>query len=137
MKPPPRVPPRTTPRPASRASAHSSSRAPAPTAHRPWDAGLQPERTALAWRRTVLSQTLAAVALARLVAHTSVPLSLALLATGLPLGLLLGFLTCRRAGRVDSRLRAASPPRAGRLHLGLTALSCLLGCAALAYILLP
>ncbi|MEU7577492.1 DUF202 domain-containing protein [Streptomyces sp. NPDC041068] len=56
------------------------------------DPGLQPERTRLAWRRTTLSATVAAVLAARAVLHHG-PTALGVLACALCLLLWLGFLT--------------------------------------------
>jgi len=84
-----------------------SGRPPAP----PWDAGLQPERTALAWQRTVLSLLVGEIALARWTAGTSRGLAAALLALPLPGALYLQAVLVGWHRRQLTALRAAQPLR--------------------------
>ncbi|MFC5908105.1 YidH family protein [Streptacidiphilus monticola] len=108
-----------------------------PRPHRPWDPGLQPERTALAWQRTTLAYCAGGLGLAKLAEHHhQLGLTVLILATTLPAGGVLTLLAGRRARRVETGLREGRPPAAGRLHQGLTALALVLGAASLGYVLL-
>lgn len=108
-------------------------------ADRPWDAGLQPERTALAWRRTALALVVAAVVSGRLLTVTFgmgalVPSALGLVAASATL-----VLSQRRYRYVHEQLTASAsyriPLTDGRL-IGLTALIIVVGaCAGLAVVL--
>lgn len=70
-----------------------------------WDPGLQPERTSLSWRRTVLALAILFVATTRLL--LSVPVAAAVIATGGVLACLgLAPLIHRADRRRDERLRA-------------------------------
>ncbi|MCF3121382.1 DUF202 domain-containing protein [Streptomyces arenae] len=79
---------------------------PAPAAGQVRDPGLQPERTRLAWRRTTLSATVAAVLAARATLYSG-PTAAGVLACALCLLLWLGFLTV--AHRRMVALTAARP----------------------------
>jgi putative membrane protein len=102
----------------------------------PWDVGLQPERTALAWRRTALSIGVLSAALARLLVQYSSAAAIVLLAVEIPLVVLIALAAQRRLRRVDSWLRTGTPLRPGLLHLGMTVLACCFGLAAISYSLL-
>jgi putative membrane protein len=73
---------------------------------RPWDAGLQPERTELAWRRTVLAVTAGTVVAARYLGAGDTVLGLALPALALVGGALLLHAGTVRFRRLDAALRA-------------------------------
>ncbi|MFF0745889.1 DUF202 domain-containing protein [Streptomyces sp. NPDC004111] len=104
------------------------------TPYVPWDPGLQPERTALAWRRSVLACTVGALGLGRLAVHHSVALCGWTLAVAACLLLVLARLQRVHTDRTEHRLRAGSPLRAGLLPLATTVLTCLLGVCALGYV---
>ena len=100
-----------------------------------FDPGLQPERTALAWRRTSLSLVAGSLAGARLLLPALGALAVVLGACGVLAGLGLGLVAGRRARAVDAALRAdaslVTGPGAG--VLAATAAGCLLvGVGALA-----
>ena len=102
---------------------------------RPWDAGLQIERTGLAWQRTLLSGLTCALVVARLLALTS-------WAAGLVTGLLalgctaaLGFLALHRYRRNDSAVRQRRPLADGRDPLLLTALVAVTAAGAAGFVL--
>ncbi|AEG45301.1 DUF202 domain-containing protein [Isoptericola variabilis] len=84
----------------------------------PWDAGLQPERTELAWRRTVLAVTAGTVVAARYLGASSVVLGLALPLLALLGGLLLLHAGTVRFRRLDAALREAGPRPAGPVMPG-------------------
>ncbi|MFD7106013.1 DUF202 domain-containing protein [Streptomyces celluloflavus] len=100
----------------------------------PWDPGLQPERTALAWQRTALSQVTVALGLAHVTSHHSLPLTIALLLVALPLTAVLLHAVSRRTARTDHQLRSTTSLRQGRLPYALTALTVTTGIAALAFL---
>ncbi|MFF2927350.1 DUF202 domain-containing protein [Streptomyces celluloflavus] len=123
-----------TRRPAPRTTPPPRSRPTEPAPRPPWDPGLQPERTALAWQRTVLSQITVALGLAHVTSHHSLPLTVALLLVALPLTAVLLHAVSRRAARTDRQLRSTTPLRQGRLPYALTALTVTTGIAALAFL---
>jgi putative membrane protein len=65
-------------------------------ADQPFDAGLQPERTALAWRRTSLSITVGALISLRVLPHYWGPLGFFLAGVGVALSLTMIVLAHRR-----------------------------------------
>ncbi|MQA10153.1 MAG: DUF202 domain-containing protein [Pseudonocardiaceae bacterium] len=101
----------------------------------PPDAGLQTERTALAWLRSCLSVLVASVALARLAAHASIPLAVVITVTCLPLAVLVSVLAGARYRRTAVLFRRARPIGDGLLPAGVTLLVALLGLAGIGYVL--
>ncbi|MFK4805050.1 DUF202 domain-containing protein [Microbacterium sp. ZW CA_36] len=102
-----------------------------------FDPGLQPERTLLAWRRTIL-----AVAVAGLVGLRLLPMTLGVWSLPLPLILLMAAVALhmaseRRLRRVYSALTATRPlPSAGPLTLALTVLVSVCALTGIASVLL-
>ena len=104
--------------------------------HGPWDAGLQNERTALAWLRTSLAFTVGSVLLTRLIAHEHTGAAIAHLVLTLPLAVAVVCLSRRRYLRSDHRLRTRAPLPGGVLVLATSALAALVGCAGVGYVVL-
>ncbi|MBL0888537.1 DUF202 domain-containing protein [Myceligenerans indicum] len=107
----------------------------------PWDAGLQPERAELSWRRTVLSVTAGTVVAARYLGQSHPVLGALLPLAALGGGLLLLRLGAIRFRRLNARLRAvgsqpAEPvmPGAGMLGL-LTGMCVLIGVTSVVFIM--
>ncbi len=87
-----------------------------------FDPGLQPERTRLAWRRTLLTQAVAALVALRVLPPVLGPWSLGVGLAGLLATGVLWRLAGRRARRVqDALLASGGPLPDGALLLGLTA----------------
>lgn len=93
----------------------------------PWDPGLQNERTALAWTRTVLSLLGAALVVARLAAATHLALAITLAAGSLVLGGTALYLVGRRHRRAAASLYTERPLPDGRLPAAATVLVVLIG----------
>jgi uncharacterized membrane protein YidH (DUF202 family) len=86
-----------------------------------FDPGLQPERTALAWRRTALTLAVGAVVSFRLLPPVLGLWSIALGVAGLLLSIAIWILAGRRARRVQrALLSSAGPLPGGGLPLFLT-----------------
>ena len=102
----------------------------------PWDAGLQNERTGLAWQRTMLSGLACGLLLARLLATISLSLAIATGVCALGAAAGLGWVALRRF-RLNAHALATGQHlddgRSAALTSGLLALTAL---AALAYVLL-
>lgn len=102
-----------------------------------WDRGLQPERTLLAWNRTILALLIGATAMGRWFAEQSGYLAGALLLLVLPGALWLLTHLERRRKRVLETLHAGEPlPSGRRLTAALSAVVALLGVAELGHMVL-
>ncbi|WP_432495611.1 DUF202 domain-containing protein [Kineococcus gypseus] len=103
-----------------------------------FDAGLQPERTALAWRRTALSLVAVSLGAARLLPAQLGPGAVALGLAGAVAGVLVHVLAGRRARRLTERLVRSGDldsPAASAGLAALTAATCaLLGLAGVVLI---
>lgn len=101
---------------------------------RVWDAGLQPERTALAWRRTGLALGAGSLLLARAFAEVSVAVVLAVGALGVVAAIAILLAVERRYRAHHRRLTTARgervPLAGGGLPLAVAAMTVLLGCGA-------
>ena len=86
-----------------------------PSADRPFDAGLQLERTALAWRRTTLSLVVGSLAGARILPEVWGPAGLIVAGVGILASVALFVLAHRRFRLQSGRLRSAEPLADGTL----------------------
>ena len=105
-------------------------------APRPWDPGLQNERTSLAWQRTMLSGLACSLLVARLVAGLSLTLAIVVGFTALVGTALLGLVAVRRFRHHARALPARHLIGDGRSHLLLAGLVVGTAVAALGYVLL-
>jgi uncharacterized membrane protein YidH (DUF202 family) len=106
-------------------------------AEHPFDAGLQPERTALAWRRTSLSVTVGALISLRVLPHYWGPWGLILAGAGVVLSIIMIVLAHRRYQTHHRRLTSGAHVRSGLPDGALPALlvTISIGAAALAIVL--
>ena len=102
----------------------------------PWDPGLQPERTALAWVRTGLALTVVSLLLTRLTAGSGA-LALAVGLCGMAVGAALVVAQSRRHRRTDTLLRSGRLRPALGASAGLVVAVVLLAAAALFLVLAP
>lgn len=108
----------------------------APRPNRPWDTGLQIERTTLAWLRTALAFVVGLLVLLRLIAYHSLLAAVVSAIMLLPLALGITGLSWRRHLRGERQLHAARPVPSGRQPAAVTLLAILAGVTALLYTLL-
>jgi uncharacterized membrane protein YidH (DUF202 family) len=100
---------------------------------RPSDPGLQPERTALAWRRTGLALVVGSLLGLRVLPQLMGPAGVAIAAVGVALALVVLAAAHRRYRRVHRILTSGSADRAGLPGGGLPALvAALTACAGAA-----
>ncbi len=100
----------------------------------PFDPGLQPERTALAWRRTALSLAVGALAAGRMLEPLLGRVAWMVAAVGVALGFGLLLVARRRAALVGRALATTGDLEAGpgaALLVGVTAVAVLAGVAGL------
>ncbi len=102
---------------------------------RPWDPGLQNERTALAWLRTDLAGLGVALIVARLIAGRNLVLALALVTAAGTISALVGPSVIRRYRTSALALTRQGTLPDGRLPALVAALTTLLGVSALGYVL--
>jgi uncharacterized membrane protein YidH (DUF202 family) len=100
-----------------------------------WDAGVQNERTALAWQRTALALLGAIVVAARFGMRHWPVVTAAALTPALALALAMLHLAGRRYRQAQAAMRDEAPRPGGRLPLFAAASITLLGLAALAAVL--
>jgi len=103
-----------------------------------FDPGLQPERTALAWQRTLLSLTVAFLAASRGLLPVLGVWSYTVAGIGVALSLALAVVTHRRYRRIHVHLTTVHPhslPHGGALMLVCCCLALLCGALALAFTL--
>ncbi len=106
---------------------------------RVWDRGMQPERTALAWRRASLAFAGASLLVARVLVPESTATALVVAALGAGIAIALLFLVERRYRSHHLRLTTAAeraPLAGGALPLGLAALTVGLGIGSFLAVLL-
>lgn len=104
------------------------------TEERVWDAGLQPERTRLAWQRTALALLSAGLVVARLVGHHHVAAGAALAAAACLLAASIGLLSTQRYASANRRLEAERPLQGGAVNLLTTLTFLVVGVGAAIYV---
>ena len=107
---------------------------------RVWDAGLQPERTALSWRRTGLALLVGSLLLARVLANTTGVAALAVGAVGLAAAIATLIVVELRYRSHHRRLLASAgdriPLAGGRLPFVVAVTTLVLGCGAAVAVIL-
>ena len=103
---------------------------------RPWDPGVQNERTRLAWQRTTLSVLVGNLIIARLVSGSSRALGLTIGAVAAVVTAFLGYLSIRRYRRANLQLHANAPIGDGWQNALVAVLVLISGVGAVAYVLL-
>lgn len=101
----------------------------------PWDAGLQNERTRLAWQRTTLSGLTCSLLVSRLLAPRSVVLAIAVGLAAVVSSAALGWLSTRRYADTHVALHGHGVLHGARSHLVVTALVVVTALAALVYVI--
>jgi uncharacterized membrane protein YidH (DUF202 family) len=105
------------------------------TGEGPYDPGLQPERTLLAWRRTCLALGLSAALAVRFAAETLGPAAAVLGALGIGTALAAYLVSARRYRTAQAELRAAGRVPVDGAALGLLTMTLLAtGAAAAVYV---
>ncbi|GAB3684831.1 DUF202 domain-containing protein [Saccharopolyspora tripterygii] len=102
---------------------------------RPWDPGLQIERTTLAWSRTALAFTVSLLVLLKLITHQSATAAIVCAVATLPVSGLVAWLVWRRHQHSERRLRARAPLPGGGLPAATAVLAMLAGATGLVYVL--
>ena len=102
--------------------------------HKPWDPGLQNERTGLAWQRTLLAGLTCGLLVARLLASLSVILAVAVGIAALLTTAVLGWLAILRFRTASAALHADRPIGDGRENCLIAAVTVLTGLGALVYV---
>ena len=105
------------------------------TPPRPWDSGLQIERTKLAWQRTALSTFVFSLVVTRLIATRSVVVAVIIGLLAAIAALTLGLTATLRHHRGTRALYAQSPLPDARSFAALCALTVVAGIGAAAYAL--
>lgn len=106
-----------------------------PAQHQIWDSGLQPERTKLAWQRTVLSLLACSLVVSRLVALDHLFVGVCCALTSVLLAGLAGRRTTIRYRRTHRALRSTGRLPDGRFAIWLVLHLLVLGAFAVLYAL--
>ncbi|MDO5683047.1 MAG: DUF202 domain-containing protein [Propionibacteriaceae bacterium] len=85
-----------------------------------WDAGLQLERTRLAWQRTSLAMMSAGLIIARIVGHHEIGLGVVIAAAVVIIAGATGVASTRRYRRTNRHLHDDAPLTGGVVHLLMT-----------------
>jgi uncharacterized membrane protein YidH (DUF202 family) len=102
----------------------------------PWDPGLQNERTALAWRRTIVSAYGASLLIGRLLLDRAPVLAVVLAAVSTLLVAAVGARASLRYRVADARLRSSEALPDAKLYVVTAVLVTLVGLMALATVVL-
>jgi uncharacterized membrane protein YidH (DUF202 family) len=102
--------------------------------HKPWDPGLQNERTGLAWQRTMLAGLTCGLLVARLLASLSVGLAIAVGVAALLATAALGWLAILRFRTANLALHTGQPLGDGRAPFLITGMMLITGLGALLYL---
>lgn len=105
------------------------------TGNRVWDAGLQPERTRLAWQRTALALLTAGLVVARLVGHHHIATGIAIAAAACVLAASVGIVSTRRYKSANRRLEEERPLPGAAVNLLTTLTFLVVGVGAAIYVL--
>jgi uncharacterized membrane protein YidH (DUF202 family) len=102
---------------------------------RPWDSGLQSERTKLAWQRTALSTLAFSLVVTRLIAFHSWPLAAVVAGLAGIAALAVAVSSTGRYRRINRALHGSTALPDARSFVALCALAVVAGIGALAYLI--
>jgi|LSQX01.1.fsa_nt_gb uncharacterized membrane protein YidH (DUF202 family) len=101
-----------------------------------WDAGLQPERTRLAWQRTALALLTAGLVVARFVGHHHSTAGVVIAAAACVMAGAIGVVSTRHYRLANQQLAAEQPLHDGTVNLLTTLAFLLVGIGAAIFVLI-